>query len=515
MKNLIKIKRALVSVSDKSLLKNVLSVLLKYKIEIISSDGTYKEIKKLGFKSTEISNFTGLNEMLNGRVKTLHPKIHAGILSIRNNKKHKFDLIKNNFKEIDLVIVNFYPLEKIINENVNFKKIIENIDIGGPTLVRAAAKNFDYVAVITSPKNYNYFVKEINKYRGSTSLAFREKMAINTFNDIAHYDSLIANYFNNKFNIAFPHKKTFSGKLVEELRYGENPHQKAAIYSENKSFNLKQFYGKKLSFNNYNDIFSALYISKSFKKKTGAVIIKHSNPCGVSSEKNNLKSFKLALDCDPLSAFGGVVSLNFKINKKLAEQLSKFYFEVIAANGFEKNSLKLLKKKKNLRLLDVTNWHNKDDSTFVFHKKAFMYQNSDDSMIDKKNLIVVSKKKPTKKQMESLIFAFNVCKYVKSNAIVLANGKSTIGIGSGQQSRVDSCKIAIDKAKKFQPGKLLNCVAASDAFFPFSDGVEKLIQSGVSAIVQPYGSIRDKEIINLANKTGTVLVFSKTRHFRH
>ena len=514
MNNIVKIKRALISAANKSLLKNILPVLSKFKVEIISSSGTYKEIKKFGFKSIEISNFTGSNEILQGRVKTLHPKIHAGILNIRNNKSHKLDLIKNNFKEIDLVIVNFYPFENAIKKN-NFKKIIENIDIGGPTLVRAAAKNFEDVLVVTNPKNYKYVINEINKYKGSTTLNLRKQMAINAFNEIANYDSIIANYFNDKFNVNFPYKKTFSGKLVENLRYGENPHQSAAIYSTYKNLNLKYLHGKKLSFNNYNDIFFALSISKFLKKKEGTVIIKHANPCGASGEKNKLKSFKSAFKCDPISAFGGIVLSNFRINKKLAKQINKFYFEVIIANGFDKDALKILKKKKNIRLIDATNFKKKESYAPTFYKETFVYQSPDSLIINKKNLKVISRKKPTKKQWESLIFAMNICKYVKSNAIVLVKDKSTIGIGSGQPNRVDSCKLAIIKARKFQPEKLLNCVAASDAFFPFTDGVEKLIQAGVNAIIQPSGSIRDKEIIKLANKTNTVLVFSKTRHFKH
>ena len=285
MKNIVNIKRALISISDKSFLKNILSILSKYKVQIISSGGTYKEIKKFGFKSIEISNFTESNEILGGRVKTLHPKIYAGILNIRNNNNHKLELTKNNFKEIDLVIVNFYPFENAIKKNNNFKSIIENIDIGGPTLVKAAAKNFNDVLVITNPTNYKYVINELNKYKGSTSLNFRKQMAINAFNEIANYDSIIANYFNKKFNIEFPSIKTFSGKLVEKLRYGENPHQKAAIYANKNNLNIKQLHGKKLSFNNYNDTLSALEISKSFKKNMGTVIVKHANPCGASIEK--------------------------------------------------------------------------------------------------------------------------------------------------------------------------------------------------------------------------------------
>ena len=280
------------------------------------------------------------------------------------------------------------------------------------------------------------------------------------------------------------------------------------------NINVKQLHGKKLSFNNYNDIFSALSISKSFNSSKGTVILKHTNPCGVSIEKSNLKSLKLAFNCDPISAYGGILSCNYKINKELAKELVQHFFEVIIADRFEDGALKILKRKKNLRLINSIDFQNKGLS-FISYGNSFLCQDSDNQIIDKKNLKIVSKKKPTKKEMESLIFAFNVCKYVKSNAIVLAKGKSTIGIGAGQTSRLDSCNLAINKARKFQPTKLLNCVAASDAFFPFTDGVEMLIQAGVSGIIQPSGSIRDNEIIELADKTNTVLVFSKTRHFKH
>ena len=513
MENIIKIKRALISVSDKSNLKLLLNQLSKYNIETISSGGTFKKISQLGFKSKEISNFTNIKEMLDGRIKTLNHKIHAGILNVRSNIKHKNELKKNNLKEIDLVIVNFYPFEEKIKKNT-FAEIIKNIDIGGPSLVRAAAKNFNDVLVITNPNYYEKVIKEIHKYKGSTSLKLREEMATNAFNEIANYDATIANYFNKKFNIDFPDKKTFTGKLIENLRYGENPHQKAAIYSSESNLNINQLHGKKLSFNNYNDIFSALSISKSFKSKKCTVIIKHTNPCGVSIEENNLKSLNLALNSDPVSAYGGIVSCNYKINKKLAKKLSKHFFEVIIAESFEKDALKILKRKKNIILINAKNFQ-KGDLNFYSYKNTFLYQNLSKEMLNKKNYKIVSKKRPNKKQMESLMFAFNVCKYAKSNAIVIAKDKSTIGIGSGQPSRLDSCDLAIKKAIKFQPTKLLNCVAASDAFFPFSDGPEMLIQAGVSAIIQPKGSLRDKDIIKLANETNTILVFSNTRHFKH
>ena len=509
-----KIKRALISVSDKKNLKDLLKILTKYKIELISSGGTYKEIKKLKFKCLEVSEYTGSPEILGGRVKTLHPKIHAGILSKRNNKSHEKELRNNNFHEIDLVIVNFYPFEKTLEETNNHKKIIENIDVGGPTMVRAAAKNYNDVTVITSSNQYPELINEINLHKGSTSLAFREKMSLEAFSETAYYDAVISNYFNKIKNNNFPKKKIIYGNLIEKLRYGENPHQQAAVYSKTHNLNLEQIHGKQLSYNNYNDIFSALTISKSLPTNAGTVIVKHANPCGVSIHKDNLKSYKLALACDPVSAFGGIVACNFKINKALAIELNNIFLEVVIANGFDASAIKLLKKKKNLRLIDATNFKIKDLVRFNSANEAFLAQSEDVKKFNIKDFKVVSKKKPNTSQLKNLIFAFNVCRYVKSNAIVLASQDTTVGIGSGQPSRLDSCQIAIDKMHKFENFNE-EVVAASDAFFPFVDGIEKLVQAGISAVIQPSGSIRDKEIIKFANQTNTILVFSKTRHFRH
>ena len=509
-----KIKKALISVSDKKNLKNLLKILTKYKIKLISSGGTYKEIKKLKFNCLEVSEYTGSPEILDGRVKTLHPKIHAGILSKRNNKSHIKDLKDNNFEEIDLVIVNFYPFEKTLENTNNHLKIIENIDVGGPTMVRAAAKNYNDVSVITSPDQYSELINEIEKNKGSTTFNFREKMSLEAFSETSYYDAMISNYFNKIKNNNFPKKKIIYGNLIEKLRYGENPHQYAAVYSKTQSLNIKQIHGKQLSYNNYNDIFSALTISKSLPKNSGTVIVKHANPCGVSINKDNLKSYQLALACDPISAFGGIVSCNYKVSKTLANQLNNIFLEAIIANGFDPGALKVLKKKKNLRLIDATNFTMKNLVRFNSSNGSFLTQSEDIEKFNIKNFKIVSKKKPNKSQLKNLIFAFNVCRYVKSNAIVLASQEATVGIGSGQPSRLDSCQIAIDKMNKFQN---LNeeVVAASDAFFPFVDGIEKLVQSGVTAVIQPSGSIRDKEIIKFANQTNTILVFSKTRHFRH
>jgi len=509
-----KIKRTLISVSDKKNLKELLRTLTKYKIELISSGGTYKEIKRLGFNCLEVSEYTGSPEILGGRVKTLHPKIHAGILSKRSSKSHGRDLKNNNFGEIDLVIVNFYPFEKTLEQTNNRAKIVENIDVGGPTMVRAAAKNYNDVTVITSSNQYEELISEIIENKGSTSLDFREKMSLEAFSETAYYDAVISNYFNKIKNNNFPKKKVFFGNLIEKLRYGENPHQEAGIYSKTEDLNIEQMHGKKLSYNNYNDIFSALTISKTLPNNCGTVIVKHANPCGVSIHKNNLKSYQLALACDPVSAFGGIVSFNFKIKKNLAIELSNIFLEAIIANGFDKEALKILKKKKNLRLIDSTNYVMKDVIRFSSSNESILTQSEDLKTFRIKDFRVVSKKKPNKSQLKNLIFAFNVCRYVKSNAIVLACKDATIGIGSGQPSRLDSCQIAINKMNKFSHSNE-EVVAASDAFFPFVDGIEKLVQSGVSAVIQPSGSIRDKEIIKFANQTNTVLLFSKTRHFRH
>jgi len=509
-----KIKSALISVSDKSELKPLLLNLKKNKIKIISSGGTYKIIKKLNFKCTEVSNFTGFNEILDGRVKTLHPKIHAGILNKRNNRSHAKDIKNNKFENIDLVIVNFYPFEKTLKKTKNENKIIENIDIGGPALVRAAAKNFNDVTVITSIYQYSELINELKINNGGTSFNFRKKMSQLAFSETAYYDASITNYFNETTNTFFPKKKIIYGNLIEKLRYGENPHQESAIYSKKQDLNINKIHGKQLSYNNYNDIFSALTISKTLPKNTGTVIVKHANPCGVSINKNKIESYRDALKCDPTSAFGGIVSCNYKVTKSLALELNKIFLEVIIGNGFDNDALKILKSKKNLRLIDAENFVLDEIFKFSSINDSILIQTEDKKMFSKNDFKIVSKKRPSKIQFDNLIFAFNICRYVKSNAIVLASNGATVGIGSGQPSRLDSCQIAINKMNKFFKQKS-EIVAASDAFFPFVDGIEKLVQSGVSAVVQPAGSIRDKEIIKFANATNTVLVFSKTRHFRH
>jgi len=415
-------------------------------------------------------------------------------------------------------VVNFYPFQKVVIESKSPKNIIENIDIGGPTMVRAAAKNFTNVAIITNKNDYPALIKELGKNKGKTSLKFREIMSSKAFGLTAYYDAMISNWFNKKLNIQFPERKTIFGRRLKSLRYGENPHQESSIYVSDyndKQLGFDQLHGKDLSYNNYNDMFASLDILNSLKNKFGTVIIKHANPCGISENKNPLESFKNAYACDPISAFGGVIAFNFKIKKKLALEITKNFLEVILAKGFDKESLKILKKKKNLRIIDISKYKSKNVSTIKSFDGSFLIQKKDEIIFDKQNLKCVTKLKPSKKELAEIKFAFNISKFVKSNAIVLCNNFSTIGIGAGQPSRLDSCKIAIQKAKKFSPKKIKNSVVASDAFFPFADGVNILIKAGVKIIVQPGGSIRDQEVINAADKAGVKMLFTGVRHFNH
>ena len=513
-----KIKTALISVSNKSNLSEVLKTLKKYNIKIISSGGTYRAIKDLGYECTEVSKYTGFNEMLDGRVKTLHPKIHAGILSDRSNKKHRSEMSKNKFPVIDLIIVNFYPFQKIVSNSTSNREIIENIDIGGPTMVRSAAKNFKNVIIITNSNDYSELINEIKKNKGKTSIKFREYMSSKAFGLTAYYDAMIANWFNKKLNIKFPDRKTIFGRKFNNLRYGENPHQKSSIYVsdyDDKNLGLSQLGGKELSYNNYNDIFSSLEILSSTKSKPATVIIKHSNPCGVATNNSPLTSFKNAFASDPVSAFGGVIACNFKINLKIAREITKNFLEVILAKGFDKEALNILKKKKNLRIIDISKYKQRNNTNIKFFEKSFLLQEKDKKILNKTKLRCVTKIKPTKEEMKEIEFSFNVCKFVKSNAIVLTNNFATIGIGAGQPSRMDSCRIATQKARKFQKNKIKRSVAASDAFFPFADGIKILIDAGVKIIVQPGGSIKDQEVINEANKAKIKMVFTGIRHFNH
>ncbi len=513
-----KIKNALISVSDKTNLTDILKILKKYDINVISSGGTFKKIRKKGFYCEEVSKFTNFDEMLDGRVKTLHPKIHSGILFDRSKNKHIKQIIKKKFKPIDLVIVNFYPFKEVLKKTKADNKIIENIDIGGPTLVRAAAKNHKHVTIITDKNDYPELINELKKNNGKTNLKFREKMASKAFDSTAYYDSIISQWFKRKLKIKFPNQITFFGKKMDKLRYGENPHQESSIYISDlfeDNLGFEKLSGKNLSYNNYNDMYAALEILFSEKKKPTTIIVKHANPCGVSTDTSPFDSFKNSQASDPISAFGGVVACNFKISMKIAREINKTFFEVIMAKGFNKDALFLLKKKKNMRLIDISKFKENNDLRAKMFGASFLLQDKDKIVFNRKKIKIVTKIKPAKKDLKEIEFAYKICKFVKSNAIVITQNSSTIGIGAGQQNRLDSCKIAIQKAKQFQPKKLLNSIAASDAFFPFPDGLNALIKSGVKIIIQPGGSIRDREVIAVADKAKVKMIFTGTRHFNH
>lgn len=501
-------KHALISVFDKKNLFFICEILIKYNIALISTGSTAKEIRKIGFSCKVLSNLTKFPEMLGGRIKTLHPKIHASLLYDRNKKTHLATFKKLDFPIIDFVVVNLYPFGKVIKFSNDTKKCIEMIDIGGPTMLRSAAKNFKTLTTISSISDYKKFIKNMEKNKGRTSLDFREKMAQKVFLRMSKYDNIISKWFLKKKRINL----SKNNKIL--LKYGENPHQKASYHLKNvkNSIFKAKIQGKDLGYNNILDLDSGLNCINEFDEPT-CVIIKHNNPCGVASSNSIYNAFTKALAADTISAFGGIVCLNRHVDKKLATILSKNFYEVIAAKKFNKEALNILKIKKQLILIETLNFipQYKKEIKIVFG--GYLKQEKNLIKIKNKDLICVSKHKANLQTLEDLIFAFKVCKHVKSNAIVLAQNKQTIGIGAGQMSRVDSTKIAILKRKNNNNNRKF--VAASDAFFPFTDNIKLLIKNKCHSIVQPKGSINDKKIIDFVNKKNISLYFSKHRLFKH
>ncbi len=513
------IKRAILSVSDKKNIIELAKFLVSEQVEIISTGGTAKVLKDNNINITAIEEFTEFPEILNGRIKTLHPKIHSGILYKREDEEHVRTINKLNLKNIDLVVVNLYPFEETISkEDFTFDEAIENIDIGGPTLIRAAAKNFKDVVVLVDPDDYNLFIDEI-KQKGNISKNFRFYLAKKAFSLTAYYDAIIANYFSTLSDEKFPHLLTLPAKLVQTLRYGENPHQEAALYkkSTSKGFaaipGIKQLSGKELSFNNIVDIEGAINLAKEFSGENFCTIIKHTNPCGAGIDKNPLMAFKNALEGDPISAFGGIVCFNGVIDKPLADELNKIFFEVIIANSFTNEALTILKSKKNLRLIEypIDNKNNINSLEVKDVTGGFLLQDRNSLTINIDNIDIPTKRKPTDEEFNALLFAWKIVKHVKSNAIVITNNNTLIGVGAGQMSRIDSTKIAINKARL----PLKETVMASDAFFPFRDCVDEAAKHGITAIIQPGGSIRDSESIDAANEHNIAMVFTHIRHFKH
>ncbi len=519
----IKIKTALISVSDKSGLEKVVQSLKEHKVKIVSTGGTAKAIAEMDVDVTDVSSLTNFPEMMDGRVKTLHPNVHGGLLSKRDDKNHVQSQEEHGIEDIDLIIVNLYPFEETIKSEENEEICIENIDIGGPAMLRSAAKNHQFVTVITDTNDYDELIAEIEKNKGSTTLEFRKKLAAKTFSTTAYYDSLISNWFYQGKNEKVEKFSTV-GKLSSTLRYGENPHQSASLYkSSMQNSGIPQatlLQGKELSYNNINDADAALQLIKEFEKATPTVaIIKHANPCGVASGSTLQEAYTKALSCDTTSAFGGIIALNQTIDKDSAEQIVKKFTEVIIAPGITDEAKVIFKTKNNLRVLILTSLHEKNNSqNFKSIEGGILVQSNDNENTNKSNLKVVTEKKPSDSEIDDMLFAFKVCKHVKSNAIIYVKNKKTIGIGAGQMSRVDSAKIASQKnseMEKSEENSLENSVVASDAFFPFADGLLVTISSGAKAVIQPGGSVKDDEVIEAANKAGISMVFTGVRHFRH
>jgi len=517
-----KIKRALISVSDKMGILDFSRELSSLGVEIISTGGTAKLLRENNIPVKEVSEYTGFPEMLDGRVKTLHPKIHAGLLALRDNAQHMETLKKHNIGLIDMVIVNLYPFEKTTQKpNVAIEEVIENIDIGGPSMLRSAAKNHHCVAVICNPQRYQQVIAELKKNNGALSKELMRDLAVEVFGRTSQYDRAIYEYLSRRgsgFKVqgsGFSENLTLEFTKIQDLRYGENPHQQAAFYKEKGKakglINLKQLQGKELSFNNILDLNSAFELVKEFNNPA-VVIVKHNNPCGVAEDKSLGKAFLAARKCDPLSAFGGIVALNRKLDLKTAKIIAKSGFlECIIAPGIDKGSEDLFKDKKNLRLLELPELEPINEPEFKRVSGGLLLQDKDLATLDASNLKVVTKKKPSKKEMESLIFGWKVAKHVKSNAIVLTQGRKTIGIGAGQMSRVDSVMLAKKKALS----STKNSCLASDAFFPKEDAVIVAAKAGVKAIIQPGGSIADEAIIKACDKHKISMVFTDIRHFRH
>jgi len=511
-------KRAIISVSDKTGIVSFARELDRLGIELISTGGTAKVIRDAGIPVTSVSDITGFPECLDGRVKTLHPNIHAGILAVRSNEKHMKQLEKLGIGTVDFVIINLYPFKETIQkEGVELKEAIENIDIGGPTMLRAAAKNYQDVVVVVDPADYGKVVTEL-KEKGEVSLETKFYLAAKVFMHTSHYDALIADYLRKVAgDTEFPELLTLTFEKVQDMRYGENPHQKAVFYKEvgktaGSLTEAKQLHGKELSFNNINDANGALDLLKEFDEPT-VVAVKHANPCGVGSGKDIYEAYMKAYEADPVSIFGGIVAANREIDEAVASEINKIFIEIVIAPSFTPEALQILTQKKNIRILELKSISQKIPKGSLDLKKVnggLLVQQADTELLPE-DLKVVTDKKPTDKEWEDLIFAWKVVKHTKSNGIAIGKNKQTLGIGPGQVNRIWAVEQAIERSGD----KVRDAVLASDAFFPFSDCVEAAAKAGITAIIQPGGSIRDQESIDACNKYGIAMVFTGMRHFKH
>lgn len=517
-----KIQRALLSVTDKTGLVEFGRKLAQLKVELVSTGGTAAMLRDAGIAVKDISELTGFPEMMDGRVKTLHPRVHGGILHVRGNPAHVASAREHGIQPIDMVVVNLYEFEKTASRpEVRLDELIENIDIGGPSMIRSAAKNFRDVAVVTSPADYAAIAQEMSNSSGGLSLATRWRLAQQAFARTAAYDSAIASTLagvtldNEEFRVpdrkGYPPAIMLALRKVMDLRYGENPHQSAAMYSDGSGAGIangRQLQGKELSYNNIVDLQAAWDLAQEFDE-TVCAIIKHTNPCGTATGATLQEAYQRALEADPVSAFGGVIGLNRNVDRAAAAEMAKLFVEAIAAPGFEPGALEVFAAKKNLRLVQIN--HGVFPRTMKYVSGGMLVQDADARPLTEADLRVVTKRAPTQSEMSAMLFAWKVCKHVKSNAIVYSRDGQTVGVGAGQMSRVDSCRIGAMKAVL----PLKGTVAASDAFFPFPDGVEEIARAGATAVIQPGGSVRDPEVIETADRLGLAMVLTGVRHFRH
>ncbi len=529
MTDLRRVTRALISVSDKTGLIDFARALSAHGIALISTGGTAKAIAEAGLKVTDVAELTGFPEMMDGRVKTLHPKVHGGLLAIRDNKEHASAMQAHGIQPIDLLVVNLYPFEQTVAKGAAFDDCIENIDIGGPAMIRAAAKNHGDVAVLVEPDDYAPLLAELSAHGGATTLALRKKLAAKAYARTAAYDAAISNWFAKELGDDAPAFRAFGGKLAEALRYGENPHQQAAFYrAPEQRFGVataRQQQGKQLSYNNINDTDAAYECVAEFDpaRTPACVIVKHANPCGVAEGASLLEAYRKALACDSTSAFGGIVAVNRRLDAEAARAITEIFTEVIIAPDASEEAIAIVAAKKNLRLLLAGGVPDPRAPGLTVKSVAggLLVQSRDNAVADDMALKVVTKRAPTNAELADLRFAFRVAKHVKSNTIVYAKDCATVGIGAGQMSRVDSARIAARKAEdaakelKLKQPMTKGSVVASDAFFPFADGLLVAIEAGATAVIQPGGSMRDNEVIAAADEHGIAMVFTGVRHFRH
>ena len=524
-----RVTRALLSVSDKTGLIDFAKALAARGVELVSTGGTAKAIAAAGLEVKDVSELTGFPEMMDGRVKTLHPKVHGGLLAIRDNKDHAEAMKAHDIAPIDLLVVNLYPFEATVEKGAGFEDCIENIDIGGPAMIRAAAKNHEGVAVVVEAQDYQSVLDELAANKGATTLKLRRRLAAKAYARTAAYDAAISNWFNRQLEIDAPDFRAFGGRLIQSLRYGENPHQTAAFYATPDKrpgvSTARQLQGKELSYNNINDTDAAYECIGEFdaERTAACVIVKHANPCGVAEGSNLVEAYRRALACDSTSAFGGIIAMNRPLDADTAREITKIFTEVIIAPDASEEAIAIIGGKKNLRLLLAGSLPDPRAPGLTAKTVAggLLVQSRDNAVVDDMTFKVVTRRAPTDAEMRDLKFAFRVAKHVKSNTIIYARDLATVGIGAGQMSRVDSARIAARKAQdaahelKLAEPLTKGSVVASDAFFPFADGMLACIEAGATAVVQPGGSMRDDEVIKAADEHGIAMVFTGTRHFRH